>query len=180
MKPVNKKILKTSLILFTLLLLFWAGRAIYLTIWQTNQREKALDVFNDIIEEPHKSDSYGEKTPEATWAMYVEAIKKGDIELASKYVGVENRHTEKEFLEGELKRDNLREYMLQISSPLEKDPDRLDYKLADDGEKTGLAYIYQNTVYYIFKWKNKKTGKLEIFRAIFYLNPYTHVWKILK
>jgi len=37
------------------------------------------------IEEAYKNDTYGGKTPEETFDMFLDALKKGDIELASKY-----------------------------------------------------------------------------------------------
>ena len=43
------------------------------------------------LEALRKADVYGGKTPEETLNMYIEALKKGDIELASKYVVVEKQ-----------------------------------------------------------------------------------------
>ncbi|MBI3420520.1 MAG: hypothetical protein HY006_00465, partial [Candidatus Sungbacteria bacterium] len=37
------------------------------------------------MERPYREDVYGGSTPEATYAFFIAALKKGDVELASKY-----------------------------------------------------------------------------------------------
>ena len=37
------------------------------------------------LNEPYYNDTYGGKTPEETYDMFIDALKKGDVELASKY-----------------------------------------------------------------------------------------------
>lgn len=49
---------------------------------------KKTAAFVAAGEAPFREDKYGGKTPEETWAMYVDAVKKMDIELASKFVDV--------------------------------------------------------------------------------------------
>src|SRR3989338_5338672 len=49
-----------------------------LTAWQT-QREL------DKLEAPYRNDKIGGQTPEETFDMFIAALKKEDIELASKY-----------------------------------------------------------------------------------------------
>ena len=39
----------------------------------------------DILAEKYKADNYGSTTPEGTLALFVEALKRGDAELAAKY-----------------------------------------------------------------------------------------------
>jgi len=46
--------------------------------------QKYLD-FQKNYENAMKNDTYGGKTPEETLKMFIDALKKGDIELASKY-----------------------------------------------------------------------------------------------
>ncbi|OGN23567.1 MAG: hypothetical protein A2918_00640 [Candidatus Yanofskybacteria bacterium RIFCSPLOWO2_01_FULL_42_49] len=45
----------------------------------------------DKVEEPYYADTYGGKTPEETYDMFIDALKKGDVELASKYFVVEDQ-----------------------------------------------------------------------------------------
>ena len=47
--------------------------------------DKAVERFQGSLEQPYKEDVYGGKTPEETLQMFIEALKKEDIELASKY-----------------------------------------------------------------------------------------------
>ncbi|MBI3273718.1 MAG: hypothetical protein HYZ69_01100, partial [Candidatus Colwellbacteria bacterium] len=37
------------------------------------------------MERPYREDAYGGATPEQTYAFFIAALKKGDVELASKY-----------------------------------------------------------------------------------------------
>ena len=46
--------------------------------------EKATKALSDF-ETAMKNDTYGGKTPQETLEMFIDALKKGDIELASKY-----------------------------------------------------------------------------------------------
>src|SRR3989338_4669686 len=39
----------------------------------------------DKVEEPYYTDTYGGATPEETYDLFIEALKAGDVELASKY-----------------------------------------------------------------------------------------------
>lgn len=57
-----------------------------------SQMEKQYEAYMEW-EERHKQalreDTYGGKTPEETLQMFIEALKKGDIELASKYFALD-------------------------------------------------------------------------------------------
>jgi len=39
----------------------------------------------DKVEEPYYTDTYGGATPEETYDLFIDALKAGDVELASKY-----------------------------------------------------------------------------------------------
>ncbi len=43
------------------------------------------------LERPYREDKYGGKTPEETFDLFLEALRKEDIELASKYFELENQ-----------------------------------------------------------------------------------------
>jgi len=83
-----KKILKFLIIFILALLLFYLGAEAGYQIkykieqWKAN---KAADVFNKAIIEMFKQDTYGGKTPEETFNMFVDALKNEDIDLAVKY-----------------------------------------------------------------------------------------------
>lgn len=44
--------------------------------------------FEEALLAPYKQDTYGGKTPEETWDMFLAALNKGDLDLASKYFRV--------------------------------------------------------------------------------------------
>ncbi len=69
-------------------LLVWAG-----TVYLSPEARKARDA-NDYLERlqaEYKNDTYGGATPEETLALFIAALEKGDIELASKYFLPEDR-----------------------------------------------------------------------------------------
>lgn len=130
--------------------------------------DKSVEHFQDSLEEPYKKDIYGGKTPEETWAMYIDALKKGDIEMASKYFAVNDQNKIKQALLEGKREDNLKLYLEQLSTPLQKNESLPDFILADK-ERTHYYYMV----------KELETGKMIKNTAEFYLNPHTKVWKIL-
>jgi len=72
---------------------FWA--VYYYKQWQGQRAVQKLAVELERIEkedyERAMADTYGGKTPQETLQMYIDAVEKGDYELASKYFIEENR-----------------------------------------------------------------------------------------
>ena len=130
--------------------------------------DKSVERFQESLEEPYKKDTYGGKTPEETWAMYLDALKKGDIELASKYFSVGDQEKIKQALLDGQSQDNLKLYLEQLSSPLQKNESLSDFILAD-----------KERAYYYYMVKDIETGEPFKNTIEFYLNPYTKAWKIL-
>jgi predicted 3-demethylubiquinone-9 3-methyltransferase (glyoxalase superfamily) len=56
--------------------------------------QEELDEYYRKVDELKASDIYGGKTPEETLQLYVEALKIGDMELASKYFRLEDQEKE--------------------------------------------------------------------------------------
>lgn len=164
----NKKIIlaliEIPICLFLLVLAFVYGKMKY----ENYEWNKKTEAFMSTLQAPFKADTYGGKTPEETWALYVAAVKKRDIDLASRYYDVGHQEKEKKFFEEELKIDNLDYYIYQISNPLTVDQNTPSFLASRKDRK-----------YYVYQFKNKKTGKVETFNVSFYLNPLTSVWKIL-
>ena len=65
--------------------------------WQSAQNEATANdrALQDIKEweAQYENDTYGGTTPEETLALFIDALKKGDIDLASKYFVVDERET---------------------------------------------------------------------------------------
>jgi hypothetical protein len=58
------------------------GAKSYLEKWKM---AKKVELFNNTIINMFKNDTYGGKTPEETYNLFVEALKKQDVDLAVKY-----------------------------------------------------------------------------------------------
>ena len=53
--------------------------------WKDARFEAKVQGVRKEIYDAAMADTYGGKTPQATLQMYIEAVEKGDYELASKY-----------------------------------------------------------------------------------------------
>jgi len=53
-------------------------------------QQAALEEYQQQVEEAYRNDTYGGSTPEETLHLFVEALKKEDIELASKYFALDD------------------------------------------------------------------------------------------
>ena len=159
---IFKKILMVVLILIAVFLVLTAT-VFTRQAWESYKWQKSVDEWEESLRKPYQEDIYGGATPEETWGMFLDALKAGDIELASKYFAVENQSEEKKFLLREQQLDNLQLVIEQFSFELKKEKDYLQ------GEKT----------YFYYELKDKETGEIYNNSVVFYLNPYTKVWKIL-
>lgn len=52
---------------------------------RTWQEQRAVAAAQKKLEELYRNDKYGGKTPEETFDMFIAALEKGDVDLASKY-----------------------------------------------------------------------------------------------
>jgi N-acetylneuraminic acid mutarotase len=161
MRPIYKKLIKIGAIVlggFFILYLILMGPE----LWRSYKWQKAVDDYEEAMRKPYKEDIYGGKTPEETWQMFLDALKKGDIDLASKYYDVEHQENGKIKLE-ELKNSAKLQNWIRELETLEKDQNQSS----------------QNRAYYSYRYYDKQTQRYLWSTTIFYLNPYTQVWKIL-
>lgn len=140
------------------------------------------------ILEMQKNDTYGGATPEETLDLYIEALKVGDIELASKYweVSLENPNLQderKKTLEKD-RNEGLLNIIIKnleniISSP---------YKKYYSDKEFAITYVYvteksATSTMVVggteYSWLVPKNTEEEISKAL-RLNPYTNVWKIIQ
>ncbi len=117
---IGKKILIAVLTTILVLLFAWIGSAAY-SGWQGYRWQKQTDKFQEALRRPYKEDTYGGKTPEETWAMFLEALKKGDVELASKYFVVEKQGERGQDLQLAKNKNRLEEIIQKFSPKLEKE-----------------------------------------------------------
>lgn len=166
---MNEKIYKfIKLIVIVLVLIiiavsgYFIGGAIkyYLDI---RKSDKAVDHFQSSLEEPYKNDTYGGKTPEETWAMFLDALKKGDVDLASKYFSVNKQKDWHKILQDTKESNRLNAIIEDL------------YKLRKENKDS----LQQDRAYYYYPVKDEQTNKIYNNQVVFYLNPYTKVWKIV-
>ena len=118
--PVGEKrvVLKTWL---RILLALLAGILAFYAIamfkdWQyrrgLDQSRQMYDEWQEEFYQQALADNVGGKTPQDTLRMYIEAVEKGDYELASKYFILENQEKElKIFQDKKYKQEDLDNYI---------------------------------------------------------------------
>jgi len=68
---------------------------------EARQLKKGMESFNNVlktIEQKYTADTYGGITPEETYQMFLEALKKQDIDLAVKYFALDKQNDYKQLL----------------------------------------------------------------------------------
>jgi hypothetical protein len=127
--------------------------------------EKAQKAIN-ALEKTLRQDTYGGKTPEETLKMFIDALKKDDIELASKYFMLNTNANSPDYL-------TRREWKEALQKT--KEAGKLQ-EAADIASKTVLdpQKSSDNTSWFVLENKN---GIVE-YSIILILNKYSGVWKI--
>ena len=91
--------------------------------WKGRQGvENLAKALKQIEEESYKqamADTYGGKTPQETLQMYIEAVEKGDFELASRYFIGEKQEKELES-STQMSKDEMQNYTNLLKKTLEK------------------------------------------------------------
>lgn len=147
--------------LILLILIWWVGYAA-ISGWNSYKWQQKTDAFQAKLEQPYKDDTYGGKTPEETWAMYISALEKKDFELASKYYALSDQNKAFNQIKGVADSGNLSVWINELRT-LEKDNVQAD--------KERPQYWYK---YYYEEFKKNFSSPVS-----FYQNPYTKVWKII-
>ena len=155
-----KKFLIVISILVGAVLIWWVGYAA-LSGWKSSQWQKKTDAFQSAMEQPYKEDTYGGKTPEDTWAMYVSALEKKDFDLAVKYHALSSQPDEKKYFDQVIQKGDMDKWIAELKT-LEKDTEQAD------NERPRYWYKFLD-----------ETNEEVSGQVLFYQNPYTKVWKIL-
>ncbi len=158
MKRFSKVTIYIFVSLGLLVLIWWVGSSAY-SGWMGYKWEKQTEEFQLALSKPYREDTYGGKTPEETWGMFLDALKKGDVELASKYIVPEKREERLLDFKKAINEERMSEVISKFSSKLEP----------DDSSNERVSFI--------LSLKNKN-GEVEAHLIVFILNPYTKVWKI--
>ena len=88
---------------FVAMIFLAVGSVIAWRMYQTNERAENLRRLAQQVEREQEAlyqkqlaDTYGGKTPQETLRLYIEAVEKGDYELASRYFVIEKQEGELE------------------------------------------------------------------------------------
>ena len=126
------------------------------------QYQKGMSEFEAAM----RADTYGGKTPQETLDMFVDALKKGDVELASKYFALDTNTKSPDYLTRRKWEEGLNEVSRNGGIPnIISELGNLPIKARDD--KLGTA---------IFKSVNSEGVADVLVDMIF--NKYSQVWKI--
>lgn len=120
----------------------------------------------EAFEAAMRADTYGGKTPEETLAMFVDALKRGDIDLASKYFMLDTNTQSPDYLTRRKWEDGLNDLENNngISNIIPK-LENLPTKVIDDNSGTAVFKLLNN---------EDITDTL----IDFTFNKYSGVWKI--
>ena len=133
------------------------------------------------LERPYREDKYGGKTPEETFDLFLEALRKGDIELASKYFELENQGGWLISLQEVKQNNQINEFIKELED------NRRNWKLVkNNGREAVYEYIFVVETPFVEEFPVKGgTQKLvhpagEFKGDIFFeKNPYSEVWKLI-
>ena len=158
---MKNKILLTALVLMVI-------AVITSGVWYKNKKQfdpsvnprtfktaAEFENFYKNLEEVYKNDTYGGATPEETLQLFIDALKKGDTDLAVKYFIPEKQKEEGEKLR------------------IGKEKNNLDFLLGFL-EKAGYGKQIREGVYQMAVAQDGKA----IMSFDFVLNKYTSKWKI--
>lgn len=126
-------------------------------LWAVNQFNKGVELYEKTMTE----DIYGGKTPEETLAMFIEALEKGDIELASRYFVLDDNLSQEKWKEGlrVAQQENRISNIIEIAKKAQKSTNQ-----------SGL-----NTEFEFMILGQDDLAEYTIFME---LNEYSGIWKI--
>lgn len=145
-------------------------------------RDYQLRKLTEELQKPYREDTYGGKTPEETFDMFLDAIKKGDLELAVKYFVVKERDKQKARFD-KMRQEGTFEKQIQKWEQARKEW----VKVVDDYNdwKTHATVQYKYRREKAIKVFDELSKKEEILppgeyatEVIFDLNELTNIWKI--
>ena len=118
---------------------FVAGNTVkyYLDFWKA---DRAVKSFQSAIDAIYSNDTYGGKTPEETFDLYLAALKKGDLELASKYFVVEKQKKELETLVDQKKDNKIDNFISKLENAKQV------WSVGDTDDTNKFVYDYKEIV----------------------------------
>lgn len=149
-------------IILIILILAGAGVLLWSVVWLVgyyqyrNSPQYQAQKYLDEMEKKYREDTYGGNTPEETLQLFIDALKKGDTDLASKYFVVEKQEEWRGKLEVGKKNDTL----TLLIKDLEKE--KFGNKLSDNR----------------YRFSTYDKNNVAEFSFDLIVNPFTNKWKI--
>lgn len=97
--------------------------------------ELQAEKYMEDLKRQYAEDTYGGSTPEETLQLFIDALKKGDIELASKYFAIEEQGKWEEKLSNIKSRGQIDTMVSDLLRPKEK---------KELGDTRAVFYIYND------------------------------------
>lgn len=154
----RKRFFIPIIFLFVLIL---GGAGYYFLAKQNDSYQKGMSAI-ERYEKMMREDTYGGKTPEETLKLFVEALKKEDIELASKYFMLDGNGSREKWLNG---LRNIKE-----TSHLQEIANEIETKAVPNPKDS----IHEGDFKYVIY---KDNGIVDV-TINMELNKYSQVWKI--
>ncbi len=109
------------------------------------------------LEAAYRTDTYGSTTPEGTLELFKDALKAGDIELASKYFLIEEQKNGLVQLQEAQRNSNIEQYL----------------DLLKDAKKSLYDGVQNKVEFYV-----EDNRGVAVYSLVLIKNPLTEVWKI--
>ena len=149
--------------------------------WQSQKYEQALQKYIDEMRARYAADTDGGKTLEETIDLFINALKAGDIEKASKYYVLEKQEEELNFLrkismENGNVQQSLEFYVDLMKNGIKKCNDQMD--------RFTISYYYVSTEDRVLGVKGRSekilvpAGEKSLRSESFSFNSYANIWKI--
>ena len=127
-----------------------------------------------------KNDKYGGKTPEETYFMYLDALKKGDISLASKYyIGIEGPGRAYKWLEQMQQKGWMEEYINELPTDWLKMKEK-EYWDKDAREFTYDYFLKKDRIFFDTSEEATTTFPAGKYQGsiIFQFSKSAQIWKL--
>jgi len=173
MEIQNKK--KQRLIVLTLIVL--AGLAIFgLVSISDKAKNEQLNGLSDEMKEAYKNDKDGGKTPEQTFDMFLQALRSGDTDLASKYFAIDKQEQWKKSFQT-AKDANVLSQLIEEYEQYRKDWEKVETKDDSTAQYDYFVIIEEDTTINIDSNSyNLLAGKYK--NSINFIKNINDIWKI--
>jgi len=179
---MRKKIIYGLVFLAIIAAVVWVGYKVAYPEYQQWKFNRWAENFNKGLEDYFKNDTYGGKTPQETYALYIEALKRGDTETASFYFYWERQVEQKKKLDELKAKGELEKYIADLPKWAELKEEEYSVKetrqfvLTEISTKPETVKLPDGKGGYITK--TFPPGEYVSFSVTFQLNKSANIWKI--